>query len=93
MAVYAASLLLLACRSPLATAFPGGAPESACDTLSPDPNAHGAPPTLCSDEDCPFQMEVVDRDNFYFCGEESVTLRSKSVIIIIIMKSYIYMYI
>ena len=41
------------------SAFPNGAPEQACDTLSPDPLSHGAEPSNCS-EPCPFFLESFD---------------------------------
>ena len=59
------------------SALSNGAPVQACDTLSPDPQSHGADPTNCS-QPCPFSLEPydilgVDGSNFaselkYFCG-------------------------
>ena len=45
----------------LVSAFLTGAPLAACNTLSPNPAAHGAPPSDCP-EPCPFRMSLVEID-------------------------------
>ena len=61
--------------------FPSGAPSQACDTLSPDPQRHGADPTPipCPGPSCPYELVLLDRtEPTYTCGE-TIRLRRKQI--------------
>lgn len=80
-AVVSAVLVLIVAPIGQINGSPSGAPLSACTTMTPDPNAHGAAPQTNS---VPFTTELPDGVNQFFLFD--ISLQFKSTILKIIIR-------